>query len=178
VKVMRDISLHVLDIVMNSLSAGATLVEISLSEWVSKNSLELVISDNGTGMDDETIKRVLDPFYTTRKTRKVGLGLSLLAQNAFLSNGTISIQSKRQQGTTVFVTFGYDHLDRIPIGDMTETIISLILLEPDKDFVYRYSTESKQYVLDTREIKEYLQEVPIHNKAVIKWIKEDLNQAI
>jgi Histidine kinase-, DNA gyrase B-, and HSP90-like ATPase len=174
---MRDLSMHVLDITMNSIRANAKNIEIIVNEQIIADYLELIITDDGEGMSADEIKQVLSPFYTTRTTREVGLGLALLAQNVELTGGELSIDSLEGEGTTVYAKFVYSHIDRIPIGNLAETIVSLIIMEPAIDFLYRYTQENKIYVLDTKEIKRLIEEVPINHPKVIEWIKEDLKQS-
>jgi hypothetical protein len=173
---MRDLSMHVLDITMNSIRANAKNIEIVVNEQIIADYLELIITDDGEGMSDDVMKQVLSPFYTTRTTREVGLGLALLAQNVELTGGELSIDSIEGEGTTVYAKFVYSHIDRIPIGNLAETIVSLIIMEPAIDFLYRYTQENRIYVLDTKEIKRLIEEVPINHPKVIEWIKEDLKQ--
>ena len=133
---MEDLSLHILDVVENSIEANASKIEIKIIEEKNKDLLVIEIKDNGRGMNKETINKVLDPFYTTRTTRKVGMGLSLLAQAAKVSNGNFEINSKVGEGTKVKATFQYSHIDRKPIGNMDDTIVTLITSHPEINFVY------------------------------------------
>ena len=149
---MEDLSLHILDVVENSIEANASKIVIKIIEEKSKDSLVIEIKDNGRGMNRETINKVLDPFYTTRTTRKVGLGLSFLAQAAKESNGNFEIYSKVGEGTEVKATFQYSHIDRKPIGNMNDTIVTLIISHPEINFVYEYQDEEGSYVLDSKEI--------------------------
>ena len=146
---MRDISLHVLDIVMNSIKANATLIEITIIETTSKVSV--TIKDNGQGMSEDYVKHVLDPFLTSRTTRKVGI--PLLYQNVKKTAGEFTIESKLNQGTLVKAVFNKNHIDCIPLGDMEATIITLITLEPKVDFIYRFKTCNEEFVLNTLEMK-------------------------
>jgi len=149
---MEDLSLHILDVVENSIEANASKIVIKIIEEKSKDSLVIEIKDNGRGMNRETINKVLDPFYTTRTTRKVGMGLSLLAQAARESNGDFEIYSKVGEGTEVKATFQYSHIDRKPIGNMNDTIVTLIISHPEINFIYEYQNEKENYILDSKEI--------------------------
>lgn len=149
---MEDLSLHILDVVENSVEANASKIVIKIIEEKSKDSLVIEIKDNGRGMNRETINKVLDPFYTTRTTRKVGMGLSLLAQAARESNGDFEIYSKVGEGTEVKATFQYSHIDRKPIGNMNDTIVTLIISHPEINFIYEYQNEKENYILDSKEI--------------------------
>jgi K+-sensing histidine kinase KdpD len=149
---MEDLSLHILDVVENSIEANASKIEIKIVEKKKKDLLAIEIKDNGKGMNKETIKKVLDPFYTTRTTRRVGMGLSLLAQAARESNGKFEINSKVGVGTEVKANFQYSHIDRKPIGDMKNTLITLMVSHPEINFVYEHQDEEENYVLDSNEI--------------------------
>ena len=132
---MEDLSLHILDIVENSIGAKASRVKIKVDEDTQKDLLMIEIEDNGRGMDGETVKKVLDPFFTTRTTRRVGLGLPLLDQATRESGGDIEIESKVGRGTRVRASFGYSHIDRKPMGDIGATLTILIAGNPEVDFV-------------------------------------------
>ena len=169
---MEDLSLHILDIVENSTRAGATLVEIKIAEDRGKDLLQIVIKDNGSGMDREMVKRVRDPFTTTRTTRRVGLGVSMLEQAAREAGGDLSITSEPGLGTEVRATFQASHIDRKPIGDMGSTMISLIAGNPSVDFIYESDVDGEKITLDTRMIKEELGGVaPINDPGVLQLIR-------
>ena len=148
---MEDLSLHILDIAENSISASAKRVEIRIDEDEAKDLLTIEIKDDGKGMDEETLHKALDPFFTTRTTRRVGLGLSLLAQAAREADGNLVLDSRNGQGTTVKATFGFSHLDRKPMGDIDETIRTLVVGNPGIDFVYEHKKKDSIYRFDTRE---------------------------
>jgi anti-sigma regulatory factor (Ser/Thr protein kinase) len=172
---MEDLSLHILDIAENSITAGAGRIEIKISEDTKANLLIIEISDNGKGMDEELLKNACDPYYTTRTTRRVGLGIPLLAQAARECMGDINVKSKKGEGTTIKATFQYDHIDRKPIGDIEKTLIILIISNPDIDFLFEHRRNDDTYLLDTAEIKKELDGVPINNPEVIKIIKNDIS---
>lgn len=151
---MEDLSLHILDIVENSIEAEASMIRIRIIEDMKRDLLTIEIKDNGWGMDKEAIKRASDPFYTTRTTRRVGLGLSLLAQATRESNGNIEIKSKVGQGTTIKATFQYSHIDRKPLGDIKETLSTLIAGNPGVDFVYEHQRDNVKFKLNTREMRK------------------------
>ncbi len=150
---MEDLSLHILDVVENSIRAKASRVEIKVVEDIIKDLLTIEIKDNGLGMDGETVKKVLDPFFTTRTTGKVGLGLPLLSQAARESGGDMEIESKVGRGTRVKATFSYSHIDRKPLGDMEMTLSALIAGNPEVDFIYEHKKDESEYCLDTKEIR-------------------------
>lgn len=175
---MRDISLHVLDIANNSLEAGATLIEISVEELLKDNRLRVYIKDNGRGMDEDTVKRVADPFYTSRTTRKVGLGLPLLKAASNRCGGKFSIKSFLGQGTEIDVSFQYNNIDRPPLGNMPETVFSLVILNPSVDFVYNHCYNDKVFTMDTRELRKVLQGLPLNTPEVTGWLSEYLKEGV
>ena len=148
---MEDLSLHILDIAENSITASAKRIEIRIDEDQAKDLLTIEIKDDGKGMDEQTLKKVLDPFFTTRTTRRVGLGLSLLAQAARESDGKIELDSKPGGGTTIRASFRYSHLDRKPMGDIDETLQTLVVGHPGIDFLYEHKKDNSIYRFDTRE---------------------------
>jgi anti-sigma regulatory factor (Ser/Thr protein kinase) len=176
---LEDLSLHILDIAENSIAAGAAKIEIAIDEDTRRNLLLLRITDDGKGLDEETRQKVLDPFYTTRQTRRVGLGLPLLAQAAREAEGDISVQSQEGKGTTVTATFVHDHIDRKPLGNIADTLIALIAAKgPDIDIVYEHRRNGGGFLLDTHDIKEELQDVPIDNPGVLKYLKETITSGL
>ncbi|MEO0126784.1 MAG: ATP-binding protein [candidate division WOR-3 bacterium] len=176
---MQDLSLHILDIVENSIDAGATKIEIMIDENLKKNLLKIMIKDNGKGMDKKTLKKVLDPFYTTKTVRRVGLGLSLFAQSVREAEGNIKIKSKKGKGTVVNAVLTYNHIDRKPLGNMCDTIMALIGTRGNEiDFVYEHCKDNKCFRLDTKEIKDVLNGIPINNAEVIKFLREKIKKEI
>ena len=173
---MKELSLNILDITYNSIKAKAKLIEITVSESMAKNTVEIEIKDNGCGMDEEFLRNVTDPFVTTRTTRKVGLGIPLFKQSAEDAGGSFSIRSKVGEGTVISASYRLDHLDRAPIGDMSGTIVSLIQANDQIHFVYRHHTDRGTFVLDTDELHAQLGDVPLSEPAVLSWIGEYINE--
>jgi nitrogen fixation/metabolism regulation signal transduction histidine kinase len=173
---MTELSLHIMDIAQNSISAKADLIEIEVTEDMRNDRLTISISDNGCGMDAETAARATDPFFTSRTTRKVGMGLSLLKQAAEQCNGSFDLKSKVRQGTTVTASFKFSHIDRQPMGDIADVIVLLAAANSDIRFVYKHTTEHGAYVFDTKEINEILENVPIANAEVKKYLREMINE--
>ncbi|MCF8146438.1 MAG: ATP-binding protein [Deltaproteobacteria bacterium] len=170
---MQDLSLHILDIAENATRAGATLIEIDISEDIGKDLLKIRIQDNGRGMDPETLKGATDPFVTTRTTRRVGMGLPLLKQAARETGGDLLLTSESGKGTRVLATFQKSHIDRRPLGDMGATLITLIMGNPDLDFVYRSNLREQEVEVDTRSIRKALNStVRITDPAVIRLIRD------
>ncbi len=176
---MDELSLYVLDITMNSVRAGASDVSIELSEdgeW-----LDFTVRDNGCGMTEEQVARLSDPFFTTRKTRKVGLGIPFLKMLAEMTGGYVRIESvheavSAEHGTVTMARFGKDHIDFIPLGDMTETVKTLIQGYPEINFVYRHKTENGEVFLSCAELREVLGEVPLNEPEILLWIGENLRE--
>ncbi|MBP1572216.1 MAG: sensor histidine kinase [Oscillospiraceae bacterium] len=172
---MTELSLNVLDVAQNSVKAKASLIEISVRSDFEKDLMTIVIADNGCGMDEQQLAAVCDPFYTTRTTRKVGLGVSFFKLAAESAGGEFSITSEKGVGTTVTASFQISNIDRMPLGDMTATMHSLITLNADIDFVYNYRVDDKEFTLDTREFREILEGVPFDVPEVSQYIKEYLS---
>ena len=173
---MRELSLNVLDIAQNSVSANASLIEIEISENTSENELLISISDNGKGMTKEQVENVRDPFFTTRTTRKVGMGIPLFRFAAEMTGGRLEIESEVGVGTKVRAFFKTNHLDFTPVGDMTSTMISLITMNLHIDFVYKRKLDDKEFTVDTRQLKEILGDVPLNEPSIAMWITQYINE--
>lgn len=158
---MEDLSLHLLDVAQNAVEAGATRVEISVEEHLDRDLLVIEVRDNGRGMDKDTVARVTDPFYTTRTTRRVGLGLSLLSATAKASGGTLAIDSVWGQGTRVRATFVRSHIDRPPIGDLETTVVVFAAGSPELDLVFRHALGDRSFELDTAHLRAVLGGQPL-----------------
>jgi len=171
---VQDLSLHILDIVENSLAAGARRVEIRIAEDLPADRMTIEIVDDGCGMDEEMVKRALDPFFTTKTTRRVGLGLPLLAEACRMSNGQLCLQSCPGRGTTVRATFQRSHIDRKPMGNMGDTLITLIVGHPEVDLFYEHRKDGAHFSLDTREIKAELGNVPLNDPQVVSALRASI----
>ena len=172
---MRELSLNILDITNNSLKAQATLIEIFLiykSTW-----LEIKICDNGIGMSEEFLARVVDPFTTTRTTRKVGMGIPLFKMAAEVTGGFFEIKSKLGSGTTVRATFDTTHIDCVKLGDIADTLVSLIALNEEIDFVLNHQNQT-EFTIDTRELRKVLSPVKLSEYEVLQYIRETINESI
>lgn len=173
---MEDISLHILDIVENSVRAEAKRIEIRIEEDEESDLLRIEIRDDGHGMDGETLKKVLDPFTTTKKTSRVGLGLPLLAESARQSGGNIEIRSDVGKGTEIQADFRYADIDRKPLGDMINTIITLVVGNPQVNFSYTHKKGEKTFTLDTSDVKSQLNDVPLSHPEVVKRMRDYLRE--
>lgn len=173
---MQEISLNILDVVQNSITAKATLITIWVNQNINTGSLEITIKDNGLGMSTEQLHAVEDPFYTTRTTRKVGLGIPFFKMAATITGGEFHIQSKPMVGTSLYASFHTTHIDCMPLGDMISTIHTLVTTNETIDFLYTYEINNNSFTLDTREFREILGDIPFHTTEVSTFIKEYLTQ--
>jgi len=173
-----ELALHILDIIENSVRAGATLVRILIREDRGKNRFVMRITDNGKGMTREERQKALDPFYTTKKVRRVGLGLPMLSDAAERTGGRMTLRSRPQTGTMVEAVFGLTHIDRQPMGDIASTLITIIVGSPGIDFIYRHMVDGRMYLLDTREIKKALEDVPLNHPEVTGFLREHITEGL
>ena len=173
---MRELSLNILDIAQNSITAGASLITIEIAEDTATKTLIIGIYDNGKGMSEEQVRSVIDPFFTTRTTRKVGMGIPLFKMAAEQTGGSLQIKSKLGVGTEVRATFKTDSVDFTPLGDVAATVQMLISMNTDRDFIYRRSVDGRDFTLDTREVKEILGDVPLDAYEVSQWLIEFINE--
>ncbi len=173
---MRDLSLHVLDIAQNSIKAEAGLVRICFS-IDEKRWLTLTIQDDGCGMPPEFLEKVTDPFTTTRQTRRVGLGLPMLKQNAELTGGGLVIESRVGEGTSVTATFRLDHIDCPPMGEMCDTLYTLVLLNPESpEFLFQATSPGNEAGFDTRVVREAVGGLPLNEPDIAEWVRESINE--
>ncbi len=169
---MKELSLHILDIVQNSIVANATAIDIRVFESTIENILTIKIIDNGCGMSREFLENVISPFVTTRKTRKIGLGISLFKAAAERCNGCFFIDSVEGKGTSIEARFERSHIDRAPLGNMADTFTTLLLSNDNIHYTYYHAFDNKEFLIDTRKLKEVLgEEVPLHDFDVLEWIK-------
>lgn len=168
---MKELALHILDIVQNATRAGADEIHIAITESRQQNLYMIEIADNGPGMNEEMQKKVLDPFFTTRSTRRVGLGLPLLQQNARLAAGDLSIESKPGHGTKVKAWFQHNHIDRLPAGDLAGTLWLIFQGNPEVRFIYTHATDQGKFEFDTRTFAETME-------CQNPWVIAELRQPI
>ncbi|KUG21864.1 sensory transduction histidine kinase [hydrocarbon metagenome] len=173
---MLELAAHILDIAENSVRAEAKLIEINIDEDTVNDSLSIEIIDDGQGMNPEEIKKALDPFYTTKTVRRIGLGLPLLADATQRSGGYFNLESKEGKGTTVQAFFGLTHIDRQPLGDIISSLIILIAGNSNVNFIYRHRCDDRQFALDTRIIRKEIDDIPINNPAILKYIRDVLEE--
>ncbi len=175
---MRDLSLHLLDLAENSVRAEASLITIGVhvddKKWIT-----LTILDDGCGMDPELLERVMSPFGTTRSTRKVGLGIPLMAQNARLTGGDLTLESKPGEGTKLTATLDGNSIDCLPLGDLAGTIVTLVSANPDKpDFLLECASPKGSMSFDTREIRQVLGDVKLNEPEISVWILESIREEL
>jgi hypothetical protein len=175
---VRELSLHIMDVVENGIAAGATLIDVTVAERRKENRLEITIKDNGRGIPAHLLEQVLDPFYTTRTTRRVGLGLSLFREASRRCDGDFHIQSGEGEGTEVYASFKRDHIDLAPFGDIAGSLTSLIVGNSGVDFVYRHDVDGELFQLDTRDVKRELEDVPIHHPDVIRYLTRLIRESL
>jgi hypothetical protein len=179
---MREITLHLLDLAENSVSAGARTVRITICEDLKADLLTASIEDNGRGMDPETVKKVTDPFYTSRTTRKVGLGIPLFKEAAEECNGRLSISSKLGEGTRVEVSFQHSHIDRMPLGNLSATFLGLLVGHPDVHWVFRYTARKngteETFEFDDQPVKETLEGLPLTHPEVLAYVRGMIEEGI
>lgn len=173
---MTEISLNVLDVVQNSICANADFIQIIIEINSKLDRLNIIICDNGCGMTSEQIENARDPFYTTRTTRTVGLGIPFFESVATSTGGIFDIQSEPHKGTKVTASIVLSHIDRMPLGDMTSTMHTLITLNTSIDFLYSYKIDHKSFTLDTREFRKILLDVPFNTPEVSTYIREYLQE--
>lgn len=167
---MKELSLHILDIIQNSVAAGAKLIEILIDEQPEEDYLEFKIKDNGCGMDEDMLTRVIDPYTTGRTTRRVGLGIPLLKLACENTGGELKISSVKGEGTMVLARMGYNHIDREPIGDIAGTMHQVITSYEEIDFIYCHVIGRRSFEFDTRELKKILNGVSFKTPEVLLWI--------
>jgi len=175
---LEDLSLHILDIVENAIAAKASRIEVTVVEDPGKDRLGIQIKDDGIGMDEEIRQKAVDPFFTTRTTRKVGLGLPFLAQAAQEAGGTLEIESSPGDGTRVRATFQHSHIDRKPLGNMVETMTTLFIGNPDIDFHYMHLNGEKSYTFRSEWLREKFHAQPFVTPEAIRWLRKHLQEGL
>ena len=175
---MRELSLHLLDIAENGVSAGAQNITITIVEDLRTDRLKLAVEDDGRGMDAAMVEQVTNPFITTRTTRKVGLGIPLLKLAAEMCNGSLTVESTLNVGTTVNVDFQRSHIDRMPLGDVVGTLLALLVGWPQVHWVLRYRVDDEEFVFDDAPIKEELGDLPLSDPEVIGFLRGALREGI
>ncbi|HPD55971.1 MAG TPA: ATP-binding protein [Smithellaceae bacterium] len=175
---MLELAAHILDIAENSIRAGAKIVEIEIDENDAKDLLCVKINDNGSGMTKEEMEKIHDPFYTTKKVRRVGLGIPLLNDAAQRAGGKLIIKSEKGLGTSVEATFQLSHLDRQPMGNITTTLLALVAGNSSIDFLYKHRHNDRQFIFDTRQIRKEIDDLPINHPEILKYIRGVISEGL
>ncbi|MBW6471557.1 MAG: ATP-binding protein [Anaerolineaceae bacterium] len=175
---MKEISLHLLDIAENSIKANASHVTISIDENTLEDRLTMSVKDNGKGMTTEMTQKIVDPFTTSRTTRKVGLGIPLLKAAAEMCNGFLTITSQPGAGTELIVQFQRSHIDRMPLGDVAGTILHLVIGSPATHWTFKYKVNDKEFEFDDQIIKSELDGIPLSEPMVLSFIRNELKAGI
>jgi sensor histidine kinase YesM len=175
---LEDLSLHILDIVENAIAARAKRIEISVVEEPREDRLTIEIRDDGIGMDEEVSQKAVDPFFTTRSSRRVGLGLSFMAQAAQEAGGSLRIESELGKGTKVIASFQYYHIDRKPLGSMVETVMTLLFGNPELEILYTHKKDGKSFALCSSSVKNQFKDRPLIDPEVIQWVERHLKEGL
>jgi hypothetical protein len=175
---LLELSMHIMDIVENSVKAGASHISISVIETNERDEMQLLIEDNGTGMDESMLKRAQDPFVTTKQGKKVGLGLSMLSEAARKSGGEMRVSAIRGKGTVVEANFGLTHVDRQPLGDMVESLMVLLIGNPDVEFTYHHQKDDVVFHWSTMELPNHLRDLPRCSARVMEFIRAKLQNGL
>jgi len=175
---MKELSLHILDITQNSIRAEAKRVSLMVIESSAENTLTIIIEDDGTGISADRLQTIADPFVTSRTTRKVGLGLSLFKAAAIGCDGFFEITSELGVGTKVIGSFKRDHIDRAPLGNMADTIVTMVMSFGVADLVYEHNYNQRLFIFDTQEIKEALGVISLNEIDILNWIREAVNEGL
>lgn len=175
---MRELALHLLDIAENSVSAKADTIQIVVEEDHAADRLRISVIDNGAGMSPEMVARVTDPFVTSRTTRKVGLGIPLLKAAAEACNGGLTIQSRLGEGTCVAVEFQQSHIDRMPLGNLASTMLTLVVGSPEVHWILRYTVDGRLFEFDDQPVKEAIEGLPLSDPEILGYLRDTLETGI
>ncbi len=175
---MQDFSMYCLDIAMNSVRANASEIKITLIDSEKEDCLSLCIEDNGNGMSDAQQRKVIDPFYTTRTTRKIGLGIAFFKSLADSCNGEFTLTSICNKGTLIKATAQKSHWDTPPVGNMPETVLTLIQTKDTIHWKFTFQSDLGLFILDTNEIKAILDDVSLTEPSILLWIKEYVTEQL
>ncbi len=168
---MEELSLHIIDLVENSKRAGAKNIKVEIKMWEREDLMCLSVLDDGCGMEKDEAIKALNPFYTTKTEKKVGLGIPLLKQNAEMCGGSFELKSEKGKGTFVKACFKLSHIDRPPLGEIDDTILTLIVGSPEFNIEFEVSYDENEFFISTKELKEILGSVPLCNPEVIRFLK-------
>jgi hypothetical protein len=177
--VFRDLSQHILDIIENSVTAGASAVHLDIEQDLASDHLSICVRDDGRGIDPTMLAMITDPWVTTRTTRRVGLGIPFLKQTAEMCGGDFEIVSRPGQGTEICATFRWSHIDRPPVGDLIDTLLCIIVGYPAVNLIYHHRVDDRVFEFDTREIREILgDDVPLSDPEVLAFMRGALREGL
>ena len=168
--------MNILDVAQNSIRAGASKIDISISADTKENLLSLMIRDNGCGMNETEIRYASDPFYTTHRTKKTGMGLSLLKMASEQAGGDFYIESNLHIGTTVHASFILNHINLMPVGDIGGTISALIQAAPEIDYIFCYARDTDSFKFDTKQARQILKDIPLNHSAAAVFLREYITE--
>jgi hypothetical protein len=175
---LRELSLHILDIAENSVQAGAKTIEIEVKEDTKLDRLRIQVKDDGRGMSKEKMENLSDPFVTSRTTRKVGLGIPFLKEAADACNGYLKIESTIGKGTQVEVNFQRSHIDRMPLGDLAGTFLNLLVGYPEVNWIFNYQKDEKIFHLNDTDLKKELAGIPLSDATVLSYLRETIEDGV
>ncbi len=181
---MREIALHLLDIAENSVAADAHTISLTVCEDLHHDRLTASVTDDGKGMDADMVAKVVDPFVTSRTTRKVGLGIPLFKAAAEACNGGLTIQSELGKGTRLDVVFQYSHIDRMPLGDVASTLLTLVVAYAYIRWIFHYTAvpanraQPEEFMLDTQDLLSELGDIPLSEPVVLAFLRETIESGI
>lgn len=175
---MNELALHLLDIAENSVAAHAETIQLVVEEDTLTDRLKLAVIDNGVGMPPEKMTRLADPFVTSRVTRKVGLGIPLLKAAAEACNGSLQVDSSPGKGTSITADFQRSHIDRMPLGDIVGTVLSLVVGWPETHWIFRYRLDNTEFIFDDLPIKEELGDIPLCEPEVLAYLRQTLSEGV
>jgi hypothetical protein len=176
--VVEDICFHIVDMVENSVAAGADTIDVLIFESVKENLIRLEVRDNGRGMDRKTVENAMDPFYTTKEFKKVGLGIPLLKASAQVCHGDLRIESRPGEGTTIRAWMEKGHIDCPPLGNVTETILGLLVSFDDRNLRFVYQNDLASFSLSTAEIRRQAGDLHFSHPDIFRFLKRYLNEKL
>lgn len=175
---MNELALHMLDIAENGVTAQAKTIQLLVEEDTRSDRLKLAVIDDGVGMPPEKVAKLADPFVTSRTTRKVGLGIPLLKAAAEACNGSLVVHSTPGKGTSITADFQRSHIDRMPLGDVPGTVLSLVVGWPEVHWILRYRLDNTEFIFDDQPIKEELGDLPLCEPEVLTFLRQTLEEGV
>lgn len=175
---MQDMAMQIMEIMMNSIHAKPSRIQLKISDSAKDNKISFTVQDNGSGMSEEMVKKITDPFVTTRTTRKIGMGVAFLKEMCEQCKGALNIRSSPGKGTEVEASVQKDCIDTPEMGDLGELMMECVQADETIEYSFTYSTDTGQFVFQTDEVRKQLADVSLLEPSVLLWIKEYINQGI